>query len=196
MRPRMDKLKPQTSGKGPGNKQIAVAENSTPEKQKLLQNWEANEGAPNPLGPIWIRSEQAYNFAIYCKYATSVTLLLDDERDIVNPAVRYQFDRFKNKTGRVWHTRIRRSDMGGTRYYAYSIDGPPSSGNRFERHAFNPHKILLDPYAKSVFFPLAFTRAAALGTQSNPGSAPLGVLCEEQDDFDWGDARGRDMAAI
>lgn len=184
---RAEKEKSQSLANGSVPTQIGAPEKQAEENHRIPQSWEAIEGAPNPLGPTWIRSEQAYNFAIYSKYATGVTLLLYHERDLVNPAVRYQFDSFTNKTGRVWHTRIRRSEMGGARYYAYSIDGPPSSGNHFERHTFNPHKVLLDPYAKSVFFPPGFNRAAALGTESNAGSAPLGVLCEEQDDFDWGD---------
>ena len=40
----------------------------------------------------------------------------------------------------------------GARYYAYQIDGPRSSGP-LDWHAFDPQKVLLDPYAKAVFFP-------------------------------------------
>jgi isoamylase len=151
------------------------------------QRWETLEGAPSPLGATWIPSEQAYNFAIYSKYATNITLLLYLANDVVTPAFSHEFDHFKNKTGHVWHARIKKSEIGDARYYAYSIDGPPPSGERFERHAFNPLKILLDPYAKSVYFPPPFDRTAALGPGSNAGKAPLGVLCEEEADFDWGD---------
>lgn len=151
------------------------------------QRWEATEGSPNPLGATWIASEQAYNFAIYSKYATNVTLLLYRENDVIAPVFSCQFDHFKNKTGRIWHARIPKRVMDNAKYYAYSIDGPPPSGDRFERHAFNPLKILLDPYAKSVYFPPAFDRTAALGPGGNPGKAPLGLLCEGDSDFDWAD---------
>lgn len=149
------------------------------------QRWETKEGSPNPLGAAWVASEQAYNFAIYSKYATEVTLLLYQPNDVTTPALTYKFDHFKNKTGRVWHVRIPRREIGDAKYYAYSINGPPPSGDRFERHAFAPQKLLLDPYAKSVFFPPSFVRAAALGDGSNAGKAPLGVLCDDMD-FDWG----------
>ncbi len=149
--------------------------------------WAAREGSPTPLGVTWVEAEQAYNFALYSKYAARVTLLLYRPDDFVNPVGTHQFHYLENKTGRVWHIRVPRSQMQDAKYYAYSIDGPPPSGARFERHAFNPQKILLDPYAKSVFFPPAFDRAAALGTSSNAGKAPLGVLLGEEQAFDWGD---------
>ncbi|MHB8677495.1 MAG: glycogen debranching protein [Candidatus Acidiferrales bacterium] len=176
---------------GPGSasarKQPRSLERHIHRYARRRQRWETTEGDPNPLGASWIACEQAYNFAIYSKYATNVTLLLYHANDVINPAFSYHFDHFKNKTGRVWHARITKSEMGDARYYAYSIDGPPPSGERFERHAFNPLKILLDPYAKSVYFPPAFDRTAALGPGSNAGKAPLGVLCEEEAHFDWGD---------
>jgi isoamylase len=153
----------------------------------IPQRWETKEGSANPLGATWIAEEQAYNFAIYSKHASSVTLLLFGPENFVTPVLKYRFDSFKNKTGRVWHARISKREMGDARYYAYSIEGPPPSGDRFERHAFDPQKILLDPYAKSVFFPPAFDRRAALDPGNNAGRAPLGVLCKEDSDFDWDD---------
>jgi isoamylase len=153
----------------------------------IPQHWDMKEGSANPLGATWIAEEQAYNFAIYSKHASSVTLLLFGPESFVTPVLKYRFDSFKNKTGRVWHARIPKREMGDARYYVYSIAGPPPSGDRFERHAFDPQKMLLDPYAKSVFFPPAFDRLAAVGPGDNAGKAPLGVLCEEDSDFDWGD---------
>jgi len=166
------------------NKALARRRNVRPGHS---QRWETKEGSPSPLGPTWIAEEHAYNFAIYSKNATNVRLLLYQANDVAAPVLSYQFNHFKNKTGRVWHARIPQSELDNARYYAYSIDGPPPSGDRFARHAFNPQKVLLDPYAKSVFFPPTFDRAAAHGAGSNAGKAPLGVLCEARSDFDWGD---------
>lgn len=153
----------------------------------IPQHWDTKEGSANLLGATWVAEEHAYNFAIYSKYASSVTLLPFGPENFVTPVLKYRFDSFKNKTGRVWHARIRKREMGDARYYSYSIEGPPPSGDRFERHAFDPQKMLLDPYAKFVFFPPAFDRMAAVGPGDNAGKAPLGVLCEEDSDFDWGD---------
>ncbi|MBU4498674.1 MAG: glycogen-debranching protein, partial [Gammaproteobacteria bacterium] len=156
--------------------------------------WEGSEGLPFPLGPTRIEKEGAYNFALYSKHAVNVTLLLYAESDFVNPVLAYRFDYLKNKTGRVWHCRIPFGSMQGASYYAYSVEGPAPNG-RFEWHAFDRDKILLDPYAKSVFFPSDFDRLAAVRPGSNAGKAPLGVLAGDSEGFDWqGDHRPRHEA--
>jgi glycogen operon protein len=47
-----------------------------------MRNWYALEGSPSPLGVTWIEDEAAYNFALYSKHATQVTLLLYSEIDL------------------------------------------------------------------------------------------------------------------
>lgn len=153
--------------------------------------WSATEGLPFPLGPTRIEEEDAYNFALYSKHAERVTLLLYTKSDIVNPVLAYRFDYLKKKTGRIWHCRIPLVSMRGAPYYAYRVEGPTPSG-RFEWQWFDRNKILLDPYAKSVFFPPAFNRLAATRPGSNAGKAPLGVLTGDSERFDWqGDHRPR-----
>jgi isoamylase len=138
--------------------------------------WSATDGSPNPLGATWLEECQAFNFAIYSKYATAVTLLCYGATDFVEPVFRREFDLRKNRTGRTWHVRISGEFLRDAKYYAYRIDGPPPSADRFERHAFNPRKILLDPYTRAVFFPPEFDRGAAIDPGANDGRAPLGVL--------------------
>ena len=77
-----------------------------------------------------------------------------------------------NKTWDIWHCRLARTEARGARYYAYRIDGPRAAGPR-DWHAFDPEKVLLDPYAKEVFFPPAFDREAARrpGSNAGPGAA-------------------------
>jgi hypothetical protein len=41
---------------------------------------------------------------------------------------------------------------------------------------FDSHKVLLDPYARKIFFPPAFSRDASRGPGSNAGKAPLARL--------------------
>jgi isoamylase len=151
------------------------------------QGWAAREGLPDPLGATWIEEERAYNFALYSKHAEAVVLLLYGE-DLIRPAFTYRFDPRKNKSGRIWHCRLAESLLGGARYYAYSVQGPPPSG-RFEWHAFDPDKVLLDPYAKAVFFPPGFERSAACRPGPNAGRAPLGLLDGDRRPFDWGEDR-------
>ena len=179
------------NGRPEGNSHSPVADHG--EVRSLsTKRWECSEGSASPLGPTWIPEERAYNFALYSKQATCVTLLFYHPNDLVTPVFRYPFDRRKNKTGYIWHARIPRAEMRDARYYAYSVDGPPRLRDSSEMHAFNPETILLDPYAKSLFFPPAFDRNAALGSGGNAGKAPLGVLCEDGPRFSWGrDARPR-----
>jgi glycogen operon protein len=163
--------------------------------ETAASRWAATEGLPFPLGSTRIEEEDAYNFALYSKHAQSVTLLLYTESDIVNPVLAYRFDYLKNKTGRVWHCRISLASMKEASYYAYSVDGPAPNG-RFEWHSFDHNKILLDPYAKSVFFPPTFDRINASRPGSNAGKAPLGVLAGDSEHYDWqGDNRPRHEAA-
>ena len=39
-------------------------------------SWSQIEGLPHPLGAVWLREERSYNFALYSRHATGVTLLL------------------------------------------------------------------------------------------------------------------------
>ncbi len=136
--------------------------------------WVETEGTPWPLGACWLEHLRCWNFALYSKHATAVTLLLYDAEPFVRPLASIPLHHLKNKSGRVWHCRIPADEMAGARYYAYRVDGPddPASGHRFD-----PEKLLLDPYARAVFFPPGFDREAAKGRRGpNDGRAPLGVL--------------------
>jgi isoamylase len=147
-----------------------------------MNGWTKFEGSPFPLGVSWVEQEEAYNFALYSKHATGVTLLLYSEKDFVNPVYRYQLDYLKNKSARVWHCRIPCAMVNDANYYAYTVEGTyePGSGHRFD-----PQKILLDPYAKSVFFPPRFSREIARHPGSNAGRAPLGIVHCERIPFEW-----------
>lgn len=153
-----------------------------------MMDWTIVEGSPLPLGASWIEAERAYNFALYSKHAESVTLLFYGAQDVVQPVATHPLDYLHHKSGRIWHCRLPESDLHGARYYAYAIDGP-KTGKGFEWHAFDPEKVLLDPYAKAVYFPAAFDRRAASRPGANAGRAPLGLLPAARGAFDWGDDR-------
>ena len=138
-----------------------------------LDAWGRAEGLLTPLGTAWIESAQAYNFALYSKDATAVSLLVYGDADFANPLRTFTFDFPAHKTARIWHMIVPAAEIVGARYYAFKVDGPfgPGLGERFDRG-----KVLLDPYARGVFLPPAFSREAARAPGPNDGKAPLGIL--------------------
>jgi glycogen operon protein len=140
----------------------------------MQTDWERIEGAPFPLGANFIASDQAYNFALYSKQALAVTLLLYGADDFAKPLLERAFALSRNRTGRVWHLRLSVAELGAAKYYAYRVEGQQNPAPWGD--AFDAQKILLDPYARGVFFPPEFDRDAACTPGSNAGKAPLGLL--------------------
>jgi isoamylase len=96
-------------------------------------------GAPYPLGATW--DGEGVNFALYTRHAEKVELCLFDE------AGRRETARIvlRERTDFVWHGYVPGLKPG--QLYGYRVHGPyhPEEG-----HRFNPHKLLLDPYAKAI----------------------------------------------
>ncbi len=134
-------------------------------------------GRPWPLGVESVQEEDAFNFALYSRHATSVTLLCYSEKDAVKPVFECRLLYPAHKTGSIWHCRIARKELNGATLYAYRIEGPciPERGQLFD-----PQKVLLDPFAPSVFFPPAFNRDACSKPGPTDGCAPLGCLPKKQ----------------
>jgi len=147
----------------------------------MQQRWVQAEGSPLPLGVTWIEEDQAFNFALHAEHAESVTLLLYAATDLVNPFLTIRFDFLHNKSGRIWHCRVPIEEIGEARYYAYSVSGQTAP----QLHSFDPQKVLLDPYAKCIFFPAGFDRERAEREGSNAGHAALGALNGHRPAFDW-----------
>ena len=96
-------------------------------------------GLPHPLGATF--DGEGVNFALYSAHATRVELCLfnnDGSREIA----RVELPEVSNH---IWHGYLPNS--GDETVYAYRVHGPyqPQLG-----HRFNPHKLLLDPYAKQL----------------------------------------------
>jgi isoamylase len=130
-------------------------------------------GSPWPFGVQWVEAEDAFNFSLYSRHATGVVLLCYTEQDATRPVLEFRFQHPAHKTGNVWHCRIPASQLRGATLYAYRVEGPyePEGGYRFD-----PQKVLLDPYAPSVFFPPDFSRDACARGGCTDGRAPLGRL--------------------
>jgi Carbohydrate-binding module 48 (Isoamylase N-terminal domain) len=83
--------------------QIEAASKKLFQKSKTAtrakMNWASREGAASPLGVTWISEEEAYNFALYSKHASGVTLLLFSREDVTHPIYEYAFNPLINKSG-------------------------------------------------------------------------------------------------
>ncbi len=97
-------------------------------------------GHPFPLGATW--DGQGVNFALYAENAVGVDLCLFNtpEDDVESVKIR-----IKERSNHVWHAYV--PDLHPGQLYGYRVYGPyePQNG-----HRFNPHKLLIDPYAKSI----------------------------------------------
>ena len=138
-----------------------------------FDEWDRVEGTPGPMGVTWIAPLEAWNFALYSRRATGVTLLLYSAEDPARPVFELPLHPQINKSGRIWHCWVPAARASGAIYYAYRVEGRynPAAGFRFDAQ-----KILLDPFAPSVYFPPAYDRTAAAKSGVNDGRAPLGVL--------------------
>ncbi len=98
-----------------------------------------DDGSPFPLGATW--DGRGVNFALFSAHATAVELCLFD------PTGRRETDRIKlpQRTDHVFHGYLK--DVRPRQLYGYRVHGPyePEQG-----HRFNPHKLLIDPYARQI----------------------------------------------
>lgn len=145
-----------------------------------MKNWTQDEGIPEIPGATYLKDLNGFNFSLFSKNARTVELLFYNKKDLTQPVYRYVFDPIRNKTHRIWHCFIPEEKLQEARYYAYRIDGPlfPEKGSRFDRF-----KLLLDPFAKGVYFPENFSRLAASEPGSNEGKAPLAILPREEKEY-------------
>src|SRR5437899_6738783 len=99
-----------------------------------FDEWDRTEGTPGPMGVTWIPSLSAWNFALYSRRATGVTLLLYTADDPVQPLFESRLDPRINKSGRIWHSWVPADRAPGAAFYAYRVEGrhDPASGFRFD----------------------------------------------------------------
>ena len=138
-----------------------------------FDEWDRTEGTPGPMGVTWIPALSAWNFALYSRRASGVTLLLYSADDPIKPIFEQQLNPGINKSGKIWHCWVAADRAPSAAHYAYRVDGrhDPRAGYRFD-----PQKILLDPFAPAVHFPPAFNRIANGMPGPTDGLAALGVL--------------------
>jgi glycogen operon protein len=145
-------------------------------------------GRPHPLGATW--DGLGVNFALYSAGATRVELCLFDARG------HREIGRadLPERTDHVWHGYLPDALPGCV--YGYRVHGPydPASG-----HRFNPHKLLLDPYAKQLVGTVRWTDALfgyrvgharadlSFDRRDSASAMPKAVVVD--DAANWGDER-------
>lgn len=146
-------------------------------------------GTPYPLGATL--KPGGVNFALFSAHAEKVELCLFDQAE-GGKETRIELPECTNQ---IWHGFIPGIQPG--QLYGYRVHGryAPEQGLRF-----NPHKLLLDPYAKAIGRPLKEWDACLFGydledealdlsfnEQDSASHAPLGMVVDPH--FDWeGDA--------
>jgi isoamylase len=145
------------------------------------------EGLPHPCGATW--DGKGTNFALFSANATKVELCLFDERG-ERELERIALPEYTNQ---IWHGYL--PEVGPATVYGYRVHGPyePEAG-----HRFNPHKLLLDPYACGHTGQLTWN-PALFGYQMETmddltfdkrDSAPFMPKCVVVDpSFEWSEAR-------
>ena len=174
---------------------MSITESATGQNAKdfAASPEESDIQAGNPL-PIGGAQEQGWgvNFVLFSRHATAVRLELYQHPEDFSPTRIIQFDPVRHRTGDIWHVWVRGISAG--QLYGYRVEGPylPEEG-----HRFNPHKLLLDPYARAIAGVKDWDFSAAHGydsssrltdlsvsTVDNAGTTPKCIVTH--DDFDWG----------
>ncbi len=154
----------------------------------MKHNLEILPGLPYPLGANF--DGEGVNFALFSANAERVQLCLFNKKG--NGEVRIDLPKY---TDEVFHGYIKGIKPG--QLYGYRVYGPyaPEQG-----HRFNPHKLLIDPYARLLTAPV-ISHNSMLGYRlyspqddlsfSRTNSAPYVPKCIVADDrdYDWGDSQ-------
>ncbi|WP_020177740.1 glycogen debranching protein GlgX [Methylopila sp. M107] len=141
-------------------------------------------GRPNKLGATF--DGEGTNFALFSAHAERVELCLFDDKN--NEVERITLPEYSDE---IWHGYLPGVTPG--QLYGYRVHGPyrPEDG-----HRFNPNKLLIDPYARSLVGSIKWDDSHFGYTLDSPDkdlsfderdSAPFTPKCEIADTaFDWG----------
>ncbi len=148
-----------------------------------------HHGRPYPLGATW--DGLGVNFALFSEHATRVELCLFDSAEATREAVRLELP---EQTDQIWHGYLPGVLPG--QLYGYRVHGSydPARG-----HRFNPHKVVLDPYAKAIGRTVQWDDSMygyrighpdldlSFDDRDNAASCCLGAVIDPA--FTWGDDR-------
>ncbi len=146
-------------------------------------------GSPSPLGATW--DGEGTNFSLFSANADKVELCLFDGPMDTQAAMRITLT---ERTDSVWHAYL--PDVRPGQLYGYRVHGPydPNHG-----HRFNPHKLLIDPYARAISGTVQWSDTLfgytighpeedlSFDTRDSAGAVPKAVVIDQS--FSWGEDR-------
>lgn len=152
----------------------------------MIQRPPASPGLPWPMGATL--TGDGVNFAVFSAHAERIELCLftpDGRRETARMAL-------QDRDGDVWHIHVGGLTAGTV--YGFRAHGPyaPEHG-----HRFNPHKLLLDPYARALEGRLKWSDAVmgyrvgspkgdlSYDTRDSAFAVPKSVVTDPA--FGWGD---------
>jgi isoamylase len=138
---------------------------------------ELQTGRSAPLGATSVPG--GVNFSLFSRSAVGVELLFFDGAEDRAPSGVVRLDAAANRTYHYWHVLVPGIEPG--QLYGYRVLGPtaPERGLRFD-----PHKVLLDPYARGVVVPKSYDREAARRPGDDAAVAMKSVVVDPGD-YDW-----------
>jgi isoamylase len=148
----------------------------------------ASAGRPWPMGASL--TDEGVNFAVFSAHATGLDLCLysdDGRRELLRLP-------FADREGDIWHVHVTGVTEG--QLYGFRANGPyvPDEG-----HRFNPHKLLIDPYARGLAGRLRWSDAlmgykvgsprgdTSFDTRDSAFAVPKSVVVDPG--FHWGNDR-------
>jgi glycogen operon protein len=137
----------------------------------MAQRGMIRPGRSFPQGATW--DGEGTNFALYSENATGVLLCLFDELGVESQL------RLEERTAFVWHGYV--PGAGPGQRYGFRVEGPhaPERG-----HRFNPHKLLVDPYAHAIEGKADARAPMFDDDRDDAWGVPKGVVVDRR--FDWG----------
>jgi glycogen operon protein len=143
-----------------------------------MLNFTTSPGQPLPLGVF--RVHNAWNFALFSRHATAVSLLFFQSGE-GSAVAEVALDSKINRTGDLWHIQVHGLDPALR--YGYRVDGPwdPSGGG----HRFSRQNLLLDPYAPALTGASVWGKDYIRRGEVTPESRFRRRCCLVNDDFDW-----------
>lgn len=141
-----------------------------------MQQFKTRKGRPHPLGAK--PEKDGVNFSVFSQNATSVELLLFENKDDKEPFQVISFDPARDDNFNFWNIFVDGLQPGC--YYTYRIYGPD---DKSRGHKFNSKKIIIDPYAKSIDDTL-WSRKDAISEDDNLASS-MRAMITDLHQYEW-----------
>jgi isoamylase len=143
----------------------------------MSREFEVLPGKSFPLGATVY--PDGVNFCVFSKSCHFIELLLFDKPEDEEPSQVIRLDPYFNKTFYYWHAFVKGAKSG--QLYGYRVHGPwaPAMG-----HLFDKDKMLVDPYAKSLYVGKYFSRDAASHPGNNSAQAIKNVVVDTEE-YNW-----------